>query len=185
MSGLELRDTRANLAGRGIPEADERIGFEPDSVRRDASGRPCKRQSPRQDRSFGSCEPGDADRRWESKPRSRTPRFIPGSPLLAPFDTGDGSPRRKSIGADARRANRHVGPGFQKWNAHPSAGTNLRRAVEKNPGAPPGEHLRKEELSLHTVRPARPQGSPPRVAEHRAEKRPRRCMTRGWTAREK
>jgi hypothetical protein len=122
---------------------------------------------------------GNADRRWESSPEVERHRF-PG--LIA---SAIESPRRKSIGADAWRAKRHVGPGFQKWNAHPSAGTNLRRAVEKNPGAPPGEHLRKEELSLHTVRPARPQGSPPRVAEHRAEKRPRRCMTRGWTAREK
>jgi len=174
MSGLG-RAVRMN-ASRPLPEVDDAIRGRARSRAPMCARKPCKRQSPRQDRSFGH-KLEDADRRWESKPRSPAPRqrLSPRPRSLsqlsrAAFQPGDRSPRRKSIGADARR-------GSDMWarkgrNANPPI-----RGNKPAKGRRIQERRRARNEGRRNHRPARPWMSGPRSGTPRRQ-RTRRCMMR-------
>jgi len=158
-----------NIACRGIPEADDTIGVEPSCVRSIASSRPCKRQSPRQDRSSGSCELGDADRRWESKPRSRTPRFIPGSPPFRQLLLGRWVTPTKINRGGCAACETTRGPERQRWKSSPIRGSKPAKGSWKNRERRRARHLKEGGACLQAfARQGR--ASPPRVAEHRADR---------------
>jgi len=160
------RGTRKGTCERLVcfPEADDSIGVEPDRLRRYASGRPCKRQSPRQDRVSQLARLVEADRRWESKPRSRTP------------DVSDDFSRKRGVtptkinrGAEERACEATCGPEHQKWRwlTHPQEQTC--EGPENEPRSAAG---RNEEGGISkNVRPGKAacERSPLRVAEHRAD----------------
>ena len=166
MSGLG-RAVRMN-ASRVLPEVDDAIRGRARSRARMCARKPCKRQSPRQDRSFGH-KLEDADRRWESKPRSRTPRQRL-SPRPTAFRSSHELHSNQAIGhPDENQSGRTrgveatCGPGKAEMPIHPSAGTNLRRAEESRSAA--GRERKEGGIIVRQGR-----GCLDRVAEHRADK---------------
>jgi hypothetical protein len=106
------------------------------SVAQSCARQPCKRRSPRQDRSaitVIAVRTADGSRSPEveaASPARSTARLDPHtsavvSPIARPV-----IPTKINRDARTERRERHVGPVGQKCHGHPDAGSNLRRANE-------------------------------------------------------
>jgi len=155
----------------GTFKPDDPAGVEPVRMHVESVRRPCKRQSPRQERSARrENQPlPDTDRRRESRKGLRSPEANPISRRSnSGLTPGHRITRRKSIGARVR-TNRHVGPGDSEMIRPPDAGANLRRALIKNPRSVAG---RAEGRTTRSARPRRV-----RIGSGTPRKSMRRCMT--------
>jgi len=155
MSGLGRAERKTNCDPR-VPEAGDSDGVEPVQVRRHAPGNPCKRQSPRQDRSPGcgwgmriadGSQSPEVERHEQERPRPIAfSKCFPLRCSVTPTKINRGG----RMACEATR-----GPEYQKWSAHPSAGANLRRAGRKTQERRRKTRNRKEE-TLNLALPARP-----------------------------
>jgi hypothetical protein len=150
-----------------FPEADDPIGVDPGRMRSKAPTT-LQEAKPKAGSIHGSLpwiRTADGSEAQKSTPRIE--RKSPADRLLNAFHPGDRSPRRKSIGADARRK-RQVGPARQKCRAT--------HAREQTCEGSKTQERRRANSREESPRPAGPRKSDRRSGTPR--QRTRWCMTR-------